>query len=111
MKWLFLNLFLEQSMEDHMKKDSKKSLIHQFQLLFTGINFKLHFEKEDFKRYIEKEIKDNGKAGGDFENVFKKIVVKVLHCFSYRWRVRESSDVAILMDDIDIRGVFFLQNL
>jgi hypothetical protein len=42
-----LKLFLEQSMEDHMKKDSKKSLIYQFQLLLTGINFKLHFEKVD----------------------------------------------------------------
>jgi len=43
-------------MDDHMKEDSKKSLIYQFQLLLTGINFQLHFEKEDFKRYMRKRF-------------------------------------------------------
>jgi hypothetical protein len=41
-------------MKDHMKKDSKKSLLHQFQLLLAGINIELHFEKEDFKGYMRK---------------------------------------------------------
>jgi len=69
-------------MEDHTKKDSKKFLIHQFQLLLTGINFKLHFEKGRFQKvHWERDKKDNGKGGGDFENVFKKIVVKVLPFF------------------------------
>jgi len=57
-------------MKDHMKKDSKKSLLHQFQLLLTGINFKLHFEKGRFQKVYEKEIKDNGKGGGYLKMYF-----------------------------------------
>ncbi len=37
MKWLFLKLYLEWTMDDHTK-DSKKSPIYQFQLFVIRIN-------------------------------------------------------------------------
>ncbi len=36
-----------------------------------NLKFKLHFEMEDYKRYV-KINKNNGKSGGDFERVIEK---------------------------------------